>query len=125
MIHRPEISLTPTRWSPDDAPLPRNWLGEVREMPAVWLVELPADLEGVERFANVLTEEEHERAASFRRAEDRARSVLGRALVRYLLGAHLCLAPEAVPIVISPAGKPLLEPGAGSARVTPGFNLSH
>jgi len=67
-----------------------------------------------------LSREEQARAARFRNDAARASFVIGRGVLRCLLGCHLGLPPEAVPISLSPHGKPeCVSPGSDSA-----FSLS-
>lgn len=64
---------------------------------------------------------EHQRASTFRHEDDRARYVLGRSVLRLLLGSALGLAPQQVPIAYAARGKPALPATLGA----PHFNVSH
>jgi len=65
---------------------------------------------------------ERERAARYRRPEDRERFLLGRAALRLLLGAWLACDPASLRFRYGPHGKPLLDRPEGAA---PHFNLAH
>jgi 4'-phosphopantetheinyl transferase len=67
---------------------------------------------------NALSAQEQERQRSFRQTADRERFVLGRGLLRLILGAWLSQAPRDVNIEFGPYGKPFCTGG-------PEFNLSH
>jgi len=69
----------------------------------------------------LLSTDERERARRFVFEADGRRWSRFRAGLRILLGRHLGLAPEAVPIHAEPGGKPRLEPPLASLD----FNLSH
>ncbi len=66
---------------------------------------------------------EHDRAARFVRAEDRARHLLGRALARRLLARRLAAPAHALGFVEDAHGKPALADASQAARAS--FNLSH
>lgn len=68
--------------------------------------------------AGVLAEEELRRAAGFRHAGALARFLAGRVLARRVLGARLGLPPPAVPLLVSPNGRPVVAGG-------PDFSLAH
>jgi len=65
---------------------------------------------------------ERERAARYRRPEDRERFLLGRAALRLLLGAWLACDPASLRFRYGPQGKPALDRPEGAA---PHFNLAH
>lgn len=69
-------------------------------------------------LASRVPESEWQRARDYRMADDRSRFLLGRVLLRGLLGAWLRCPPRAVPIHPGPHGKPHCPGG-------PEFNLSH
>jgi 4'-phosphopantetheinyl transferase len=92
------------------------------------------DEAGAARLRRDLPEEEWRWITRLRRPDDRLRSLVGRALVRRLLGRRLDLAPEEVPLGAGPRGKPVLRSGgpgggapASSARQPPAwhFNIAH
>ncbi|WP_137391131.1 4'-phosphopantetheinyl transferase family protein [Rhodoligotrophos defluvii] len=63
---------------------------------------------GVEPLLGLLTDDEQARAERFRRAEDRARFVIGRAMLRQLLGRYLDRAPGDIHLHTTDGGKPVL-----------------
>ena len=73
-----------------------------------------------DRLNQLLLPDEQQRAARYARLADRLRFRVGRASLRHLLGQRLGLPPAAVPLRLSPLGKPEL---AGSAGVH--FNVAH
>lgn len=94
-----------------------------RSAPAdVEVFQLEFDLETPASNADlgVLGEDERERAAKFRKLEDRIRFVVTRAALRRLLGERLRRSPSALCFQAGPYGKPLLRDGVGLE-----FNVSH
>lgn len=87
---------------------------------ALWCVPLAATDGELARIAAWLAPDERARAARFGRESLRRRYIVGRALLRNLLGRTLSLAPDAVPIVRGPRGRPQLD---GISGVD--FNVSH
>lgn len=71
-------------------------------------------------LANTLADEERERAGRFRIAADRERFVVGRGLLRRLLGEALAIDPRQVRLVAEPSGRPRLD-----ASTVVDFNVSH
>ncbi len=67
---------------------------------------------------------ERVRAEGFHRHMDRLRFVYGRVAVRHLLGRHMGLDPQAVPLTTNHHGKPILA-WEGLRDVAPQFNVSH
>ncbi len=87
----------------------------------VWCLRLERDAGRIAAWRAALPIDERERAARFRQSDDVARFVLGRRALRRILAARLGCAPEAVPLVPGPNGKPGL-----AADMPPWqFNLSH
>ena len=111
--------------SVDDFPLPGN---ARRVHPAsapvdgieLWFATLAAGEEEYARIASWLAPAEHARAARFGRDWLRRRYVIGRALLRGILGRTLSLTPSAVPIVRGERGRPRLDGVDGID-----FNVSH
>lgn len=110
---------------PSPPPLSQSWLGAEpggQSGHAVWHV----DLEGLPPVGAdapwSLSPDEQQRAARFLRHADRERFVRGHQALRYVLGAYLGRAPEALRFRAGPQGKPELE-GSDRGRLT--FNLSH
>jgi 4'-phosphopantetheinyl transferase len=109
----------------DDFPLPGNAqqvqpLGAPIEGIELWFATLTANDDEYARLASWLAPPEHARAARFGRESLRRRYIIGRALLRALLGRTLSLAPPAVPIVRGERGRPRLD-GIGGID----FNVSH
>jgi len=111
--------------SVDDFPLPGN---ARRVQPAgapidgieLWFAVLAAEEEAYARATSWLAPAEHARAARFGREWLRRRYVIGRALLRGVLGRSLSLPPSAVPIVRGERGRPRLDGIEGID-----FNVSH
>jgi 4'-phosphopantetheinyl transferase len=78
------------------------------------------DDEDIDAWAERLTPQERARAERFRQADDRRRFVLGRGVLRTMLGRHLDRAPASLIFGANPHGKPTLADADGVA-----FNVSH
>jgi len=78
------------------------------------------DDEDIDAWAELLTLEERARAERFRQADDRRRYIVGRGLLRTMLGRRLVRAPESLIFGANPHGKPTLARTNGIA-----FNVSH
>lgn len=87
----------------------------------VWRLRLERDAARIAAWRAALPAEEQVRAARFRQPDDVARFVVGRHALRRILAVRLGLAPQAVPLVPGPNGKPILAPGPSPWE----FNLSH
>ncbi len=95
-------------------------------MVGMWRIPLTTDAACLQHWRAVLTESERARADRFVRAEDRARSILGRAAVRVLLANCLGIEPAVVPLIVAPNGKPLVAPAHHAAEnMRWKFNVSH
>lgn len=110
---------------PKPPPLSQSWLStepKGQSGHAVWHV----DLEGLPPVGPDapcwLSSDEQEQAARFLRQADRERFVRSHQALRYVLGAYLGRAPEALRFRAGPQGKPELD---GSNRDRLPFNLSH
>lgn len=80
----------------------------------VWYFNLDGGSRGDLSHAHTLSEEERQRAAGFRFAEHRRRFIVGRAILRMILGHYARCAPESVRLVSGEYGKPsLASPGGG------------
>ena len=88
----------------------------------VHLWAMPTDISDAElqRLSRLLDEQERTRAGKFVRFCDRARSVIGRAALRDLLGRYTNLSPGRLSFTVSPTGKPLCN-GVKPLE----FNVSH
>lgn len=87
----------------------------------IWRVHLPAVVPSLHVLGRSLSLEEQVRAARFRHPWSRTSFVAGRGILRQLLGSHLGLDPEAVPISLSVYGKP--ECAFSGSGIS--FSLSH
>lgn len=87
----------------------------------VWRIDLDQPGEGVAALDGLLTAGERKRAAGFYWPRDRRRFVVGRGLLRVLLGRYLDVAPGGLQFAVNEHGKPFLA-GAESGL---SFNLSH
>lgn len=86
----------------------------------VWMAGLNASSSDIWRDAQLLSPEEHARAARFIYEADRLRYIVGRSMLRSVLGRYLALDPRAIRIGYGSHGKPeLAEPS--HLR----FNLAH
>ncbi len=107
----------PPPGNPDNAPVE---LASPTAEVALWWATLAASDREVARVSGWLASAEHARAARFGREALSRRYILGRALLRWVLGNALGLPPPAVPIVRGVRGRPQLANGAGID-----FNVSH
>ena len=107
------------QWPGDGAPL-EPWLLRVdRSNPRV--LAATAELEAL------LSCQEQEKMNRLRRPDDRQRTLLGRGVLRLVLGAWLDRDPAALRFAAGPHGKPqLLHPGPSTPQGNPPqFNISH
>ncbi|MFY9779397.1 MAG: 4'-phosphopantetheinyl transferase superfamily protein [Candidatus Baltobacteraceae bacterium] len=86
----------------------------------VWSVRLDEDAAALAEFAQLLAEDERERAARLRFERDRRAFVLARGALRILLGAYAGEPPAEIAFAYGAAGKPRLASGAPLD-----FNVSH
>jgi 4'-phosphopantetheinyl transferase len=86
--------------------------GDDRERVVVWVVDPAA---GADPGWGLLSPEERRAFAAVRLPGPRRARVAARATLRRVLGARLGLAPPAVPLVRTPAGKLVLAQGCGAA----------
>lgn len=87
-----------------------------------WLVDISEHRSLLPEATVFLQEEEQERANKFRREGDRNRFILGRIVLRKLLGELLQCPPQKIPIVLSKHKKPVL---AGASEGLYHFSVSH
>ncbi len=101
---------------PDDLVLSGN---EVH----VWRASLEQPETLIQQLAQILSEDERVRADRFYFERDRNRFIVGRGLLRTILGRYLNREPQQLQFCYSPRGKPaLVDTGTGSQLQ---FNLSH
>ena len=86
-----------------------------------WLLCLDINAFHQQQCAQLLSDDERERAARFHSERDRARYIAAHGLLRVLLGNSLRAPPHAIEISQSPSGKPCLADAAPATH----FNLSH
>lgn len=84
----------------------------------IWRASLERPGHVIDRMRGLLSEDECERADRFIFERDRSRYVVGRALLRELLGRYLQRPPQELTFEYGEFGKPTLRSG-------PWFNLSH
>ena len=89
----------------------------------VWQWDLDACGSDFERYWEMLSAQEHERAGNFRFELHRCRYVTGRGKLRQILGRYAALPARAVAIEYGPEGKPYCT--SQPAGWTICFNLSH
>src|SRR5262245_57069798 len=99
---------------PADLPWPR---AEVH----VWRATLAWSGAATERLKQCLSADERDRMAQFRLEKDRLRCLIGRGVLRTLLGHYLDLAPQDLRFEITAAGKPHL--ASDQRRLQ--FNVAH
>jgi len=75
----------------------------------VWRSTLDLPTESVEYFAKLLSSDEQIRADRFRFAQHRQRFIVGRGILRSLLGRYLQIKPDQVQFIYSEKGKPFLK----------------
>jgi 4'-phosphopantetheinyl transferase len=87
---------------------------------SLWWAGLEASDQAFARLSSWLAAVEHARAARFGRESLRRRYIVGRASLRWVLARALGMAPDAVPIVRGPRGRPRLD-----RETDLDFNISH
>jgi 4'-phosphopantetheinyl transferase len=95
--------------APDEVHVWRSWL------------DLPES--AIAGLLQVLSPDEQRRAAAYCQEKDRRASIVGRAVLRTLLGAYLDLPPDQVEFIYNPHGRPELSAQFAGGRLK--FNLSH
>lgn len=89
----------------------------------VWRADLDQPVERVRELWRLLTPGERERADRFQPSVQRHHFVVGRAVLRMLLGSYLGEPPQGVGIDHLTYGKPILRSGGGGSPLE--FNLAH
>jgi 4'-phosphopantetheinyl transferase len=95
----------PSEHLPVALPLPQEGV-------ELWWCRTEADDAAADIFATWIASDERQRARRFASAALARRYVVGRATLRFVLGARLRLAPAAVTIARGPRGRPRLASGA-------------
>ncbi|GHO91995.1 4'-phosphopantetheinyl transferase [Reticulibacter mediterranei] len=88
----------------------------------VWRVSLDRPQTTIERLSRLLVADELAKAGRFRFAKDRNQFIIGRGLLRVLLGRYFACEPAQIRFCYSSYGKPSLEDGTQAGLQ---FNLSH
>ena len=110
-----------TMWDPL-AEVPRGYAVSPRDL-HVWMRRLGTSGPHLQAMMDILSAEERQKAERFYFQADRERHVVGRALVRVLLGRLLAIRPDEIAFCYSEAGKPSLTAAQNSADYQ--FNVSH
>ena len=127
---QPQPLHPPAWWPGEPLPWPAHRPGEAAP-PEPWLLRVdrrdPRVLAATAELEALLPREERDQVDRYRQPDDRQRALLGRGVLRLVLGAWLDLDPASLRLAAGPHGKPeLVEPGAPSPQFkTPQFNISH
>jgi 4'-phosphopantetheinyl transferase len=89
----------------------------------VWLASVPGDEAGLAAFAQLLSPDECARADRFRVSVPRRQFIVGRAILRQLLGACMAVDPSAVTFEVQARGKMVLSQAWSRRDLC--FNVSH
>ena len=87
----------------------------------IWKVNLDMHAHQVAFFYDILTHDEHKRAARYPFKVHWRRFIIARGILRLLLSGYLCTLPQKILFGYGPAGKPEVISPAAQIR----FNLSH
>jgi 4'-phosphopantetheinyl transferase len=124
-------TLSPPSWWPGEPlPWPAHRPGQAAPLEP-WLLRInrrdPRVLAATAELEALLEKEERDQVYRYRRPEDRQRTLLGRGVLRLVLGDWLGLDPVSLRFATGPHGKPELV-GHGPSLLQdkrPHFNLSH
>ncbi len=89
----------------------------------IWRASLEQPPEGVVKFSSLLSPDEELRARRFYFERDRNRFIVGRGLLRTILGNYLAMEPSLIEFSYGPYGKPALKTVFHDKTLQ--FNLSH
>jgi 4'-phosphopantetheinyl transferase len=89
----------------------------------LWYIPLDQPATVIERFLAMLSSEEHRRAQRFFFAQDREHFIVGRGMLRVLLGSYLHVPPATLKFQYGSYGKPMLIQPNNLEQLT--FNVSH
>jgi 4'-phosphopantetheinyl transferase len=116
--------LTPRPWAPALHCVAGDWFSPSPESPpALWLIHRQLASEISADLLALLSPDERVRHSRLRRQEDRERFLLGRGVLRLLLGHLLKISPAAVRLVSTHHGKPCLDPTGTDSLLQ--FNVAH
>jgi len=127
VLVRPAAAVSETlnllTWPPPTASKPWPPLDPSPQAPPlIWLIDRRCEALVAQRplLEALLSAEERRRIERLRRDDDRDRSLLGRGVLRLVLGGLCGLDPATLPLTVGPCGKPQLAPEA-----SPQFNIAH
>ncbi len=103
-----------------------NHIPVVRKLcltPDVWLCGLDRPAEDVDALHGLLSPDERRRAARYRFDSHRRRFIVGRGMLRTILGQYAASEPRELCFQYGSAGKPMLKRKSGHAPIY--FNMSH
>ena len=89
----------------------------------VWRASFHQLLPFLEDFNEFISDDERARARRYRFDKNRQEYIVGRGLLRHLLGCYLDEDPTSLQFVYNPYGKPALMPDTSGGRLN--FNVSH
>ncbi|MFO7029066.1 4-phosphopantetheinyl transferase [Limnospira fusiformis CCALA 023] len=89
----------------------------------VWQADLDLHLSQIAGLERLLSAEERQRAAAFRRESDRLHFTAARGILRQILASYVGVAPPGLEFAYSQRGKPGLITGNSQGEIQ--FNLSH
>lgn len=113
--------MTPAHWQPTCLCTGPGSLGDGQVH--LWFAPLADQRPWIEAYASVLTAQESHQVSRLAGGAVRERFIVGRAMLRLLLGSYLGLEPRAVEFTNPPGGKPAVAPSPCSRPVA--FSLSH
>jgi 4'-phosphopantetheinyl transferase len=112
------MSLQLTIWSPSPANLRID-----RHEVHIWRAPLDQDPQALRAFYHILSRDERERAARYYFRKTSEHFVVGRGVLRSILGRYLCVEPEQLYFRYDSHGKPSLSSVADGLPLR--FNVSH
>ena len=103
--------------------VPHQSLSLATNVVHVWYVPLNQPMTAIQQFAHLLAPTERQRAERFHFARDRCHYIVGRGVLRTLVGMYLRCAPEELQFQYGDRGKPAVAPTQSHQHLC--FNLSH
>ena len=118
------MKIIPQAWEWNRSVATASWLANsAAAVPVVWQAWLPEDEATRSRLLPVLSPPEHARLKNFGQSGDQLRFLVGRGLLRILVGAQLGMPAEQVEFRFGPFGKPFVASAAGQPALH--FNVAH